>query len=160
MSRKNPPRDEPFRASPLAFVLPLLALALSAGPPALAQPAESQSRNYQLRANIALANSIAPEIARRYGIDQAPRNALVDVVVTRQGGGNETVPAAVDVHANSLMGQSSRVPMRAVTEAGRTSYLGVYRFTHDEVTDFEVVAKPENSGEELRVRVRERFPAE
>ena len=145
---------------PLAVAVSLLALALFAVTPAPAQEAQSQSRTHQLRANIAIARSIAPEVAKRYGIDQGPRSAIVDVVVIRLEGKHETVPAAVEVRASNLTGQTTQVRMRAMPEAGRTSYLGVYRFVPDEVTDFDVVAKPENSGEELRAHVREHFPAD
>jgi hypothetical protein len=156
MSRKDTRCNGPFRASLLALVIPLLAAALFAGPPALAQVAESQFQTHQIRANVALVRSIAPEIAKRYGIDQGPRSALMDVVVTCLGVGKETVP----VRASNLLGQTGRVKMQVMSEAERTSYVGVYKFAPDEVTDFDVVARPEHSGEELRVRVREHFPTE
>jgi hypothetical protein len=156
MSRKDQHCNGPTGAGLLA--LTLLVLALFAGVPALAQVGQNQSQTHQLRANIAMARSIAPEVAKRYGIDQGTRIALVDVVVTRLSGGNETVPASVEVRVSNLTGQTSRVHMRAISEAGRTSYLGTYTFAPDEVTDFDVVARPENSNEELRVRVREHFP--
>jgi hypothetical protein len=49
--------------------------------------------------------------------------------------------------------------MQTMSEAGRTFYVGVYKFAPDEVTNFDVVAKLEHSGEELRVRVWEHFLA-
>lgn len=78
------------------------------------------------------------ETAKRYGIGQDPRNALVDVAVVRTDG-SETVPAAVKVTASNLAGQTSHVKMQAISEAGRVSYLGVYKFAPDEVVDFDVL---------------------
>lgn len=119
--------------------------------------AEDQSTHaYQLRANIALANSIDAESAKRYGIGKGSRDALVNVVVLRS---NETVPAEIKVLSSNLTGQPRPVEMRATTEAGRTSYLGVYKYEPDEVVDFDIAATPEGSGEPLRTRIRQHFPA-
>jgi hypothetical protein len=158
MIRKDMRYNTSFGAGILAVIL-ILAVPF-ADTPSLAQVDGNPPQTYQLRANIALANSIAPETAKRYGIDQGPRNALVDVVVMRSGGSHETVPASVEVRAHNLAGQTLPVKMRATFEAGRTAYIGVYKFAPDEVVDFDVLARPENSNEELRARVREHFPSD
>lgn len=155
--KDNPSHPLSETSRPGMFLI-VLAVALFLGPPDLAEGGQAPSQTHQLRVNIAMARSISPATAQRYGIDQGLRNALVDVVVVRPSGGNETVPATVDVLASNLAGQASHVKMRAMSEAGRVSYLGVYQFAPGEVVDFDVVARPENSSETLRARVREHFP--
>jgi threonine dehydrogenase-like Zn-dependent dehydrogenase len=158
MNSKDKRYHTPVGAGLPAMLITLFAFALLAGASTLAQVGTDQSQGYQLRANIAMASSIAPETAKRYGISRGPKDALVDVVVVRSGGQYETVPASVKVHASNLTGQTLVVKMHAISEAGRVSYLGVYKFEPDEVVDFDVVARLENSTEELHARVREHFP--
>jgi hypothetical protein len=158
MSRKDKRYKTPLEAGRLAIIIAFHAGTLFVGPPALAQGERNQPQPYQLRANIAMAHSISPETAKRYGIGQDPRNALVDVVVARTDGNHETVPATVKVTASNLAGQTSHVKMQAISEAGRVSHLGVYKSAPDEVVDFDVLARPENSNEELRAQGRGRFP--
>jgi hypothetical protein len=138
-----------------------LALACATSLAAHAQPHEATRANLVLRASTVVSTAIDPAAARRDRIDPAPDRALLNVTLLRRspGGAETTQRAKVSAARRDLAGITQRIRMRAVTENGRTSYLGVYEFLPREVVRIDVRAVPQGRQEAaLRLTFRERMP--
>lgn len=133
----------------------LLAFAAAAA----AQPQTRDFGPYTLRSSTTASDNIAPETARKHGIEPDPRRAVLNVTVLVDGapGAERTVPAEVQATARTLSGKPRPIEMREVDAGGYVSYIGSYEFVPREVLEFEITARPEGSDQVLSMRYEERL---
>ncbi len=130
----------------------------------LSTPLQAQSHNksvggYTLRSSVAPTTAVAESALASYGIEPAPRRALLDVVVlkNKKQGVGSTVLADVEAHARTLAGMERPIDLRSASANGRTSYVGVFEHAAGEVLDFEIVAVPEGTDQKIVLRYQDKM---
>jgi hypothetical protein len=85
--------------------------------------------------------TVAPEVARQYGITRSASRALLNVAVRRKTPeGQVSIPAGFDASATNLNGQRQEIALREVREGDAIYYLGEVRVTDRETLVFEIKA--------------------
>lgn len=137
-----------------AYAAGLLALATLTSGPAGAQAHEARAGDYTVRASTVRSDMLAPETARRHGIEASSTRGVLNVTVMKDG---KTVPAAIEAVAHNLTGRPRPVAMAQTTANGYVSYTGAYEFVHGEVLDFRIRAQPQGGAPALKLEFRDRM---
>lgn len=145
-------RNCQFRQS--GFAAGFLALAMLASGPAWSQAHEARAGDYTVRASTVRSDMLAPETARRHGIERSATRGVLNVTVMKDG---KTVPAAIEAEAHNLTGRPRPVPLTQTTANGYVSYTGAYDFVHGEVLDFRIRAQPQGGAPALKLEFRDRM---
>lgn len=136
------------------FATGLLVLAMLAGGPAGAQPHEARAGDYTMRASTVRSDMLAPETARRHGIERSSTRGVLNVTVMKDG---KTLPAAIEAVASNLTGRPRPVALTQTSANGYVSYTGAYDFVHGEVLDFRIRAQPQGGAPALQLEFRDRM---
>lgn len=108
--------------------------------------------------NALATSTLAPDVARRYGITRSTSRALLNIAV-RQGvpGNDKAVPATVTATARNLSGQQQNLRMREVREGEAVYYLGEARIEGNETLGFTIEVTPTGGGKAIRASFRQEF---
>lgn len=138
---------------PLFFLLLALAFAL----PALADNA-TRAGGFVVHHNAVPSTSLAPDVARQYGITRSANRALVNISV-RQGepGADRAVRATVKLVATNLSGQRQELRAREVREGDALYYLAEARISGNDTLAFELEVTPEGATAPIRASFRQEF---
>jgi len=120
----------------------LLALALSLP---LAAENSTTVGGYAIHHNAITTDTLPPEIAQAYGITRSPNRGMITISVleNRAEGQPQAVPAAIEVSAANLTGQTREIPVREVREERAIYYIGDFPVSHEETLSFTLKVKPE-----------------
>lgn len=141
-----------------AWACALLALLLSL--PALAENLVRRG-DLVVHYNAVPSASLAPDIARQYGITRSANRALVNIAVRRgKPGADVAVRATVSVAATNLNGQRSNPRVREVREGEAIYYLAEASHAGTDTLDFEVEVRIEGQAEPIALRFRQEFHAQ
>ena len=126
----------------------LLLLLCCNASPALTQTETSQVFGDYTVYYIAVNSSfINPEIAERYDIVRAPRNAFLNISVIKNTGGTGTpVTALLSGQKANFIGQSSNLDFMEIREGDAIYYIGQFDFSNAENLRFNLQVQPENNG--------------
>ncbi len=140
------------------LLLSLAAMALA--PPALARQAQ-QFGDYVVHYSAVLTSTLAPSVARTYGITRSDRRGLLTVSVEKRSGKGQPQPVAAQltVHAANLARQTKNVDMRAIHEGAAVYYIGSFPVARREIIDFDISVAPKGAQRRFDARYRERFVA-
>lgn len=116
--------------------------------PTLAQTDTSQVFGEYTVHYIAVNSSfINPEIAERYGIVRAPRNAFLNISVIKNTGGTGTpVAALLSGEKANFIGQNTNLDFIEINEGDAIYYIGQFEFSNAENLRFNLQIQPENNG--------------
>jgi hypothetical protein len=134
--------------------------ALTFCPAGPAQPRESWAGNFVLRSSTVASDRIDPATAERHGIEPSPTRGVLNAVVLERGANGQERPVAakVSVVSRTLAGVTQDIPMKAVKENGRISYVGTFEFLPRETLEFVVTAAPmAKQAVSLRLQYQERM---
>lgn len=114
---------------------------------------------YLLRSSSVSTLNLAPESARKHGIERAADRAVLNVVVQKVEEGNQlrTVPAEVTAQVRTLAGVVQEVQMSETRSGDYVAYSGVYNYLPREVIDIMVNARPAGAQTPLEITYRERM---
>ena len=109
---------------------------------ALAMPAAAnvlRSGDLRVHYSAVPTTSLAPEVARQYGLTRSANRVLLNVAVRRgEPGADEAVAANVQASATNLAGQRLELRMREVRDGDALYYLGEARVTGQDTLRFEI----------------------
>lgn len=90
---------------------------------------------------------INPEIAERYDIVRAPRNAFLNISVIKNTGGTGTpVTALLSGEKANFIGQNTSLDFIEIKEGNAIYYIGQFEFSNAENLRFNLQVQPENMG--------------
>jgi hypothetical protein len=99
---------------------------------------------YTIHHNAIPSASLAPDIARQYGIQRSKYRGMLNVSIIKnvEGTTGQSAEAAVMAKANNIRGQLISIPMRKVTEGDAIYYIGEFRIADQETLNFEIKVQP------------------
>jgi uncharacterized protein DUF4426 len=133
------------------------------GAAAPAQPSESSFKEagaYELHFNAVRSDTVAPEVARAYGIERSKNRVMLNVTVLHKDASTPTrkaVEATVAVDARNLNGQMKPMEMRRVNEGDAIYYIGETGISGSEILVFDIKATPANESTPIAAQLRREF---
>jgi hypothetical protein len=99
---------------------------------------------YTIHHNAIPSASLAPDIARQYGIQRSKYRGMLNVSIIKnvEGTTGQSAEAVVMAKANNIRGQLISIPMRKVTEGDAIYYIGEFRIADQETLNFEIKVQP------------------
>jgi len=146
-------------------LLTILLGACSKQPNAGIQPAQPSAESfvtagdYAMHYNAVRTDQLTAEIARAYGIERSKNKVLLNVAVINHSNGTETATEAkITVVARNLSNQVRDVPLRRITEANATYYIGETDIGNGaETIVFEISAIPSGSNNTITAKLTREF---
>lgn len=140
----------------------LTALAFMISVSASAQQAQN-FEDYTVHYNALNSSLISPEVAKVYGIKRSDSRALINISVLKNAENQlpAAVKATVTATGRNLTGQTRKIEMREITEAGDAIYyIGELSVRNMETFDFNVMVTPEGRNKPFNVKFRQQFYTE
>lgn len=138
------------------LVLPLVLL-VAAG----ATLAENLTRadEYTIHHNALTTDSLAPEVARAYGIQRSGSRGMVNISIIREQPGTtgKSVHARVKLKARELTGQPREIALREIREGDAIYYIADFPVAHREHLIFDIEVIPEGETHALKARFEQEF---
>jgi hypothetical protein len=103
--------------------------------------------------------TLAPDIARQYGIQRSKYRGMLNVSVIKsvEGTTGESSEAVVLAKANNIRGQLISIPMRKITEGDAIYYIGEFRIADQETLNFEIQVKPKGETRYYTAKLSQEF---
>ena len=115
---------------------------------------EQHFGEYVVHFNAFNSTFLIPDIARSYGIERAPDQALLNITILKQG---KAVKADLQVEAANLLGQKNKLKPWLIDEGSAKYYLASFKITNDEVLHITIMVKPEGSAARHTIRFSQKF---
>ncbi len=127
----------------LMAVLALFGLSMNA----MAENA-TRVQGYTIHHNALTTDSLAPQVAKAYGIQRSKNRGMLNVSVLKdkEGSIGESVKAKVEATATNLSGQSRVIDMREVMDGDAVYYIGDFRVSNQETLNFNLTVNPMGAG--------------
>jgi len=137
------------------ILLPLLLLLVGL---ALAENV-TRTAGYAIHHNAFTTDSLAPEVARSYGIQRSTSRGMVNIAVIRETPGTTgaAVEAQVKVVAHNLMGQKRDIPVREIREGDAVYYIADFPVAHRERLTFDIEVLHKGQVTPLHARFEQEF---
>ena len=101
---------------------------------------------------------LVPDVARKYQLERSPRYGLINISVRDVGSQlGKAVSASLEGHLQNLLQQKTALTFREIKEGLVIYYLAGFRFSNEEMLEFNIDVKPEGSDEVHKVRFRQQF---
>jgi len=150
--------EENLMKRPQLFVL-LLASVLLVPLSALAENSTSVG-GFTIHYNAFTTSTLTPEVAKAYGIQRSKYRGMLNVSVIKdeEGAIGTSVPALVNAKILVLTGQqSSRLPMREITEQDAVYYVGEFPVLNEERVRFIIEVTPQGSSDSIVINMEQQF---
>jgi len=137
----------------------LLALLAGLGlGPALAENS-TKVPGYTIHHNALTTDQLAPDVARRYGIQRSRNRGLLNVSVIKDAPGTTGTPVAATVKATSrnLQGLIREVDMRETRDGTAVYYLGEFPVEHQETLSFTLQVRPQGETSSYAAELSQQF---
>jgi hypothetical protein len=115
---------------------------------------------YTIHHNAFTSDTLTPAIANAYGFQRSKYRGLLNVSVIKEEAGTmgKSVPANVDAKILTLMGQTSRLPMREIEEGDEAVYyIGEFPVHDEQVINFVIEVTPQGTAETYTIRMDHQF---
>ena len=118
-----------------------------------------QFGEYVVHYNAFTSDTLAPDIARRYGFVRSKNRGLLNITVLKSGSGATGVPVTAQVRATAtnLTGQLKTLSVREVREREAIYYIGEFRVADAETLRFNVEVQPDGDRQWHRVVFSQQF---
>lgn len=116
--------------------------------------------NYEIHFNALRTDTLAPDIARSYGIQRSTNRVMLNVTVLRKQADQaprQPVDATVQVDAYNLNGQLKNMQMRRVAEGQAIYYIGEVSIAGAEILVFDIKVTPQGESQPLEVKLKREF---
>lgn len=103
--------------------------------------------------NVITTDTLAPEVAKAYGIERSKHRALLTVAVTRANplGVPRPIPAKISAYTVNLIEQQRPIAMHDVSEGGAVYYIGDFAFASPDVLRFTLNVDEADTGRKHRI---------
>lgn len=102
--------------------------------------------------------TLAPAVAKQYGITRSASRALVNIAIRKgKPGADKALPSKVSAWVTNLNGQRQVLALREVREGEALYYLGETRTNGHETLTFELEVLPPGASEPIRATFRQEF---
>lgn len=134
-----------------------LCLGLWAGS-AMAEQSEDVG-DYVIHYNAFTTDTLAPEVARSYGIPRSGNRAMLNLTVLKKQAGLAGKPVAAEVSASAvnMNNQLRNIEMRQIRDGDAIYYVGHFGVSHQEVMDFRIEVRPKDTERTYTLEFRQRF---
>jgi len=114
---------------------------------------------YTVEHNAITTDSLTPQIAQQYDITRSANRGMVTISVleNRAEGQPVAVPAAVEVTAVNLTGQTRDIAVREIREQHAIYYIGDFPVSNEETLNFTLKIKPQGTTQTYTARFSQEF---
>ena len=123
--------------------MPLMALLLVLLAPFAKAERFQAFDHYQVHYNAFGSSFLTPEVAQSYSIQRSKVRGVVNISVLDSRADNSAVVAQVSGQARNLVGQTQPLAFRQIREGEAIYYIAEFRFTDDELLNFELQIQPD-----------------
>lgn len=133
---------------------------LAAEPPS--QVSHRDFGKYRIHFNALSTDSLAPQVAKAYGIVRSKSRAMLNVsIIRKEEGIGSPVKGSVSVNATNLTGQLKVIKLREIVEGEGASaaiyYIGELAVADGETLIFDISVAPEGETSSYKVRFQKQF---
>lgn len=124
------------------------------------QAEQSLTQNgYEVHYNAFNSGFLTPEVAQANGLTRSKVMALLNVSVLKIGddGTKRPVNALVSGEAKNLIGQIKTISFKKIDEGDAIYYLGSFRFSDEEMLNFDLDVQPDPNQSPISVRFSQTF---
>tara|TARA_R110002094_G_scaffold57798_14_gene68965 strand:- start:871 stop:1311 length:441 start_codon:yes stop_codon:yes gene_type:complete len=100
---------------------------------------------------------LTPEVAQTYSIQRSKVRGLLNIAVLDARTKNVPVTALVTGTITNLVGQTQALVFNQVREGEAVYYIGEFRFTNDEILNFEVEVQPDPNNPAYLLTFKQHF---
>jgi hypothetical protein len=132
----------------------------SASPAQAVDASFQEFGDYEIHYNALRTDSLAPDIARTYGIQRSANRVMLNVSVLHKEADQaprRPVEADVGVDAYNLNGQLKNMRMRRVSEGEAIYYIGEATIAGSEILVFDISVLPTGQSMPMRVKFKREF---
>jgi len=125
-----------------------------------AQAEQSLTQNgYEVHYNAFNSGFLTPEVAQANGLTRSKVMALLNVSVLKieDDGTKRPVNVLVSGEAKNLIGQIKSISFKKIDEGDAIYYLGSFRFSDEEMLNFDLDVQPDPNQSPIRVRFSQTF---
>lgn len=123
--------------------------------------AENSTRvpGYVIHHNAFTTDTLAPEVARSYGLQRSKSRGMLNVSVIKEVPGTTGLPvsAKVQVSASNLTGQTREIPMREIHDGNSYYYIGDFRVADQETLSFTLEVTPQGEAKPFPAQLSQQF---
>ncbi len=101
-------------------------------------------QGYTIHHNALTTDSLAPQVAKAYGIQRSKNRGMLNVSVLKDKEGS--IGESVKATAANLSGQSRVIDMREVMDGDAVYYMGDFRVSNQETLNFNLTVNPMGAG--------------
>ena len=115
--------------------------------------------NYEVHFSAFNSTFLAPEIARAYQLERGPRQGLVNIAVrnVKDSDAGTAISAKLEGHRQNLLQQQSGLKFQEIREGSAIYYLAGFRFSNEEMLEFNINVQPDGSDRTRKVQFRQQF---
>lgn len=115
--------------------------------------------DYVVHYNAFRSDTLTPEIAQAYQITRRNNRIVVNIAVQKKlpGGKTQAVKAVISGFASNLTGQTKDMDFREILDGDAIYYIAQSQVSNQEVLNFELKVKPDNSGRTANIKFRQKF---
>ena len=115
--------------------------------------------DYRVHYSAFNSTSIAPEVARSYGLTRSQYRGILNITVQRKEGDPPYPASGADlrIQATNLADQTKQIAMQRIEEGDAIYYIGEFPVSDKEVLNFRVDIQPEGSSQTYDLRFRQQF---
>jgi hypothetical protein len=114
---------------------------------------------YTIHHNAFTTDTLAPEVAKSYGIQRSKFRGVLVVTVLKDAPGTEgtSVPARIETKSVLLTGQAVRMPMREIHEQKANYYITEFPIHNEETKDFLIEVTPQGAHQTFKAKMTQQF---
>lgn len=125
-------------------------------------PARAEMQKFgdvEINYNVVTTDTLAPKVARAYGILRSKNRLLLTVVITRPDEGGLPRPVSADVTAQSvnMIQQQRPIKMRSINEGEAIYYIGDFDFTSPDFMRFTLNIAESGAGGPYKIEFQRNF---
>ncbi len=112
--------------------------------------------HYQVHYNALNTTFLPPEVAKTYSIQRSKVRGLINVAVL-DSRSNKPVTALVTGEIRNLVGQTQALEFKLVREGIAVYYIAEFRFTDDEILNFDLQVQPDPNAAAYQFEFKQHF---
>jgi len=105
--------------------------------------------NLEVHYNALPSTFIPANIAKSYGIQRSEYIGLVNIMILDKYQHLKAQKSIIKGTGKNLIGQSTPLQFKKITEGDSVYYIAMYQFTHTEIVNFDIHIKTENKNNKL-----------
>ena len=117
-------------------------------------PREETFGDYTVHYNAFNSTFLQPEVAKRYNIERAPREKLINISILKNG---KPVKAEVKVETSNLMAQKTDRKTQQINDGDAVYYIASFSIVNDELLHFTIKVTPEDSKQSNTITFSQKF---